>query len=51
MAIGGKSTDSHFISSATLSNMQSFAALLKNPTFDYLWAVAFNIYNYDMRDL
>jgi hypothetical protein len=45
MAIGGKSTDSNFISTATVANEQSFAALLLNPTFDYLWAVAFNIYN------
>ena len=51
MAIGGKSTDSNFISTASSTNMQSFAALLQNPTFDYLWAVAFNIYNQDMRDM
>ena len=45
MAIGGKSKDSNFISSASLASMQSFAALLAYPTFDYMWAVAFNIYN------
>ena len=51
MAIGGKSTDFNFISTASSANMQSFAALLLYPTFDYLWAVAFNIYNQDMRDM
>lgn len=51
MAIGGKSTDSHFISTASSASMQSFAKLLLSPTFDYLWAVAFNIYNQDMRDM
>ncbi len=45
MAIGGKSTDSNFINTASSSLMQSFAALLENPTFDYKWAVAFNIFN------
>ena len=51
MAIGGKSTDPNFINTASSSLMQSFAALLENPTFDYKWAVAFNIFNQDMRDL
>ncbi len=45
MAIGGKSSDTNFIGTASSANMQSFAALLVNSTFDYLWAVAFNIFN------
>jgi hypothetical protein len=45
MAIGGKSRDFNFISTASSAYMQSFAALLVNSTFDYLWAVAFNILN------
>ncbi len=51
IAIGGKSTDLNFISSASSTNMQSFAALLQDPSFDYLWNIALNIYNQDMRDL
>ena len=45
MAIGGKSTDSNFIGTASLVSMKSFATLLEYPTFDYLWAVSFNIQN------